>query len=119
MDFVATQLSALPPGSEFKMPFAGSAGHLQHEVHPGNHQVVLQEPELHVLSSNDGASVVGVRVHTQFVFHLRMDLAQPSVLNQQFQTLAPVKVVDEFPVVWDFGKGKTVDELALPEDAKT
>ena len=61
-------------------PFlGGSASHIQTKVHPGNHQVGLQEAKLHVLSSNDGASVVGVGIHAKFVFHLRMETVHSSL----------------------------------------
>jgi len=73
--FVAAQLSSLSPCGEFDTSFVGSAGYLQHEVHSRNHQIVLQEPELHVLSWNDRAGVVGVGIHPKLIFHLRMDLA--------------------------------------------
>jgi hypothetical protein len=41
------------------------------------------------------------------------------VLNEQLQTLASVKVVDELSVIGNFRESKTIDELVLPQHTQT
>ena len=54
----------------------------------GDHQAVLQEPEFHVLAAHDRAGIVGLAVQQNLLGHLRMNLSDAPVLDQQVEWLA-------------------------------
>jgi hypothetical protein len=72
----------LAPGFQNYVSGRLAAGRVKHEVHPGEHEAVLQESELHVLPSDRGLGVVFFPIVLDFVEHLLMHFQAVSVGEQ-------------------------------------
>jgi hypothetical protein len=114
---VASDLPALTP--RFKSDGAArfSTRHFDHEMHPRDHQAVVQEAELHVLATNGGTGKVLFAVAANLFEHLRMDL-KVAPLGQEAERLAAVQVVVELAVRPETGEGPASDEATLPQPAQ-
>jgi hypothetical protein len=86
-------------------------------VHSGNHQAVVQEPELHVLTANRRASVVLFQVAANLFQHQRVDF-EAAPLGRKVERLAAVQVVVELAVGSEAGEGPASDEATLPQPAQ-
>ena len=89
---VAGDLAALTPGLKRNAAARFPACHLDHEMHPRDHQPMVQKPELHMLATNGRACVVLLAVATDLFEHLRVDF-KVAPLGQQVERLAAVQVI--------------------------
>jgi hypothetical protein len=90
------------------------ARHFDHEMHPRDHQAVVQKPELHVLATNGRACIVLLAVAANFFEYLRMDL-KPAPLGQEVERLAAIQVVVKLAVRPEAREGPASHEATLPK----
>ena len=117
-DLVAGDLAALRPGLKRYDTARLPACHLDHEMHPRNHQAVVQKPELHVLPAIRGAGIVLLAVAANLFEHLRVDF-KVAPLGQKVERLAAVQVIVELAVGSETGERPASDEATLPKSAQS
>lgn len=91
LGLVAGDLSTLAPGFQVDDTARFPAGHFHHEVHPRNHQAVVQKSELHVLATNGRSCIVLLAMAANFFQHLRVDF-KAAPLGQEVERLAVIFV---------------------------
>src|SRR5579883_69643 len=90
-------LPALTPGLKYHRASGLLGRHFDHEVHPRDHERMVQKAELHVLATNSSSGIVLLPMAANLFEHLRVDF-EPALLGQQVQWFAVVQIIVKLAV---------------------